>query len=163
MRRLSTLILCLLVLPGTTTALAQEQVAPPGNAGVDEYLETIPEADGNRPARPSGDGGGEPQSALDAQTRQDLEDLGADGAAAARLADEAARAAGDRPKGSGGTESAGSADSLDGAGGSGLGAVLAQTVNSDDGGMGVALPILLLITLVGAAALLVIRRRGGQR
>jgi MYXO-CTERM domain-containing protein len=160
MRRLA-LTLCLLTFAGAAPATAQEQVAPPGNAGVDEYLETIPEADGNRPVRPPAESGG--QGGLDADTQRELESLGDDGEAAARLADRAARQSG----GTGSSDKApvrdgetgASADSLDGTSGAGLGTVLGQTVSAEDGGLGVGLPILLAVTLLGAVAIVVVRRR----
>ena len=156
MRRVA-LILCLLCVAGTTPASAQEQVAPPGNAGVDEYLETIPEAEGNRPARPSTEAP-TGQAGIDARTRRELESLGDDGEAAARLADDGIRrSSGSSSAGTGAGSS--SAESLDGAAGTGIGAALGQTVSAEEGGMGVALPILLAAALLGAVAIVVLRRR----
>ena len=161
MRRLA-LSLCLLCLGGAAPAAAQEQIAPPGNAGVDEYLETIPEAGGNRAVRP-GTGDREERSgggALDSDTRRELESLGDDGREAARLADQTAQRSEDA--GSGPSTGAGGAPSgagLDGRSGAGLGTVLGQTVSAEDGGMGIALPAILLAALLAAVGLLVLRRR----
>lgn len=51
-------LLALAVMPAFAGAQDPQVNAPPGNSGIDEYLETVPNADGNRPARPGGGGNG---------------------------------------------------------------------------------------------------------
>jgi hypothetical protein len=166
-------------------SLAQDQIAPPGNAGVDEYLETVPSAEGNRRPRVNEDAPQRSRPAVPQGARQKLEDLGADGQAAAELAEQGApetpagASGGSTGRGdaSGGDASggdapgadepggsvAGSAESLSGArGDSGVGAVVGRTVVGEDGGLGVALPLILGISLLGAVLLLVARRVRGK-
>ena len=73
------LLACLAVLVAAPPALAQggDTIAPPGNSAIDEYLETVPGADGNRRVDRNRRGG------LPAAERRALERLGPDGELAA--------------------------------------------------------------------------------
>jgi len=76
MRVLLLLVLIALLVPGT--ALAQECVAPPGTAAVDEYCETVPTATGDQGANEA------PPAGVSAKTLDALRDAGPDGAAFAK-------------------------------------------------------------------------------
>lgn len=165
MRALAVIAACVAVLVAPVQALGQETVAPPGNSGVDEYLETVPGADGNRPARGQ-DGGTGNRDSVDAGTRKQLESAGDDGRAAADLA-----AAGSASDDAGSTGTGGS-DSGSGSKSGGrqvdptasadpvVPAVISRTVSGDEGGMGTALPLILGATLLAAVAFVLGRRRG---
>lgn len=130
-------------LGGAVPAGAQELNAPSGNSGVDEYLETIPQAGGNRPA--NRDLGNAP---LSAALRQRLEREGADGLAAADLA-----------------ERSGPLDASDGQAGAspdgdgGLLGPIARAAGGSGDGMGVWLAILLGMTVAAALGTVLMRRR----
>jgi hypothetical protein len=155
-RRVLALLVCLVACVATAApAAAQREIAPPGNAGVDEYLETVPGGGGNEPLERDRRGG------LPAGARRKLEGLGRDGRAAAALADAGSpRSTADgRPAGAAGQGAGPVRGDVGGAGdgGGGVASVLGQTLGADDG-MGVALPILLVVTLAGAAGFAVVRR-----
>jgi hypothetical protein len=157
-RRTTSALLCALATAAAAApaAFAQAQIAPPGNAGVDEYLETVPDGRGNAPldrTRPA-----PRRPSVPAATRRRLEGLGEDGARAAALAEAGSPRGGGRTVG--GTAPPRGALGRAGDGGSGLGVVLREAAGGGDGGMGVALPVLLVVTLLGAAALALRRRRG---
>jgi hypothetical protein len=150
-------ILAGVVLVGASAgrALAQEDqvVAPPGNSGIQEYLEIVPAAGGDRPA---GGGGQAARTRLDAKTAKALRRLGPDGRAAAALA--AAGAPGDA-RGAGGAQALGSSapsGSVATDDGGRAGAVVSALAGG--GGMGLAFPLLLLGTFAAALGLLAIRR-----
>lgn len=149
MRRTTPLLGCLLVCLSGAPALAQQQtLAPPGASGVDEYLETIPTAEGNRPS-----GGSAPGHSLSAPQRRALAKLGPDGARAAAVADLTgsplpARSHGERPP----QVPAAHADSPF------LGTVV-RALGGGGGGVGGVLPAVLLVSLL-AFAVLGLRRRG---
>jgi hypothetical protein len=161
------LVVCLLVLlPSAAWSQAPQTNAPPGNSGIDEYLETVPGATGNRPSRPaSGDGattadGGQPATLSPAE-RARLERLGPDGKAVADVVDATSpqSATPRAPKPSSGSAAqrptAGS-----GEGRSTLSAVFSAVTGQDSGGgMGVGLPAILFLTLAGAIGLALMRRR----
>lgn len=156
----------LILLPAT--ASAQQTNAPPGVGGVDQYRETIPQADGNQPTGPAGTGKSPPgsgKSPLSPSARDALGRMGDDGRAAADLAGSTAA-----DQGSSGDQvgqGRGRKGGLDPAGPnatdpgpSGLSAVIERAVSgSGDGGMGIALPLILLASLLGAFGLAVQRRR----
>jgi hypothetical protein len=73
------LLLLTLLLVAAAPAAAQTCQAPPGTSAVDEYCETIPEADGDR-------GAGDPREAeVPAETVRSLERSGEEGQALNRL------------------------------------------------------------------------------
>jgi hypothetical protein len=148
-RALSALVaLLLLALPATAMAQQAPTNAPPGNSAIDEYLETVPSATGDqRPGQPGAAGSG---GVLPPAERARLEKLGPDGKALADAVDATAPPAA-KP---------GQKLDIDGAKGrSPISAVLDAAVGSDGGGMGIFLPIILLASLLGVIALVVLRRR----
>jgi hypothetical protein len=166
MRRTIWALACVSACFGATPALApaQTSLAPPGASGVDEYLETIPEAGGNRPIQ----GSGTSKSALTATQRHQLERLGPDGRAAAALAE----ATGPTPQSPGKTSTPGgktsassgqvlpqSGDGPNASGDSGFFATLTRSFGGSGGGLGAALPTLLLVSALAVAVLGVRRRR----
>ena len=144
--RLSLLLLVLGAVPGA--ALAQERNVPPGNSEIDQYVESVPGADGDR-----GVGTTPPRRrnrALSGRTRRELDALGPDGKAAARLAESNAPARARR---------AGGGDQRDVKGeGSGADAVVDAVTGSSSDGLGVFLPIG-LAAIAAVAVGLAVRRR----
>lgn len=142
--------------------------APPGNAGQQQYTESLPEAGGTRPTRElaagahSGDSqsgkGGPPQtgevpatpaSALGVKKAHRFDKAGPDGQAAARLAAAGAAA----PKKVTGTSGSPSGSSR-------VGQVVGQLTGTDSSeGMGLLLPLVIVATLALAVGYLVSRRR----
>jgi hypothetical protein len=125
------------------------QNAPPGNAGVQEYVETVPSGAGHRHthgiARARGRSG-----ALGASARQALAALGTEGAATAELAEASAPDGRSRRPVSPG-------DGL-----SFPGAVLERALGgSGPGGMGLVFPLLLILSAIAAAGYSLWRRRSG--
>jgi hypothetical protein len=147
-------------LPAAAEALT---IAPPGNAGIDQYKEKIPGPGGSETARPGESQGPPPAPAavLGKRNAEKLSRLGADGRAAARLAARtasartaAARHAGKNPAAQADRAAAG------GSGSSGLLEVVAQaTGSSSSGEMGLLLPLIIAAAVVGAVAYAVTRRR----
>jgi hypothetical protein len=143
----------------SSAALAQDTNAPPGNSGVDQYLETVPEAGGNRPT------GDRKSARLPARTVKSLRKAGADGEAVANLVASSgpatakrqpARSKGERKQTSNTRSDATERPRKV------PGTIAAPTLGgSGPGGMGVLLPVLLGLSTVGAL-LLVLRRRRSQ-
>src|SRR3954454_21049566 len=78
-------LLCIAALCAPSAAVAKNKThAPPGNSGVDEYLEVVPGGGGNRPVRPPTGGSGH---ALSGKARGALRSYGRDGQSVSRLAD----------------------------------------------------------------------------
>jgi hypothetical protein len=80
--RLLGLLACLVVLAAAAPSAWAQQgdtIAPPGNSAIDEYLETVPGADGSRPVDRRGANG------LSPAQRRALERLGSDGKLAAEV------------------------------------------------------------------------------
>lgn len=143
----TTVAILLGVLMLAAPAGAQQNNAPPGNSGVDEYLETVPGASGNRPTTRDSDG-----SPLPAGARAKLQRQGSDGDAAAQLAER------------GGADSKRSVpQSLsDPTDNEGIIASLGRATTGSDDGMGIWLPILLILSAAGALAAVLWRRRRAQ-
>jgi hypothetical protein len=145
----------LALLAPAAAAPAQETNAPPGNSGIDEYLETVPSASGNRPTGRVV-GGPPARRALPERAARALRGRGRDGRALERLVRETAppRAGPDRARRGrpGASEPAG-------AGGDSPLRSVVRAVTGDDsgGGMGAALPAILLGALAAAAGLVAIR------
>lgn len=159
----------LLALLAAAPALAQDKtVAPPGNSGVDEYLEVVPGAGGDTPASGGGTGGSggssgsqTPSSTLGSKTATQLEQLGTDGKKAAQLA--AAGAPTDRATARKQAKSdvlgseAQQGKSIASDGGDRVGTI-ATALSGEGGGMGLLFPLLLGGTLAAALALFAARR-----
>lgn len=154
----TTAVLSLLLVP----AIAQ---AAPGGSANDEYTEHVPGAGGDTPSEGvgggSGGGGSLPPGTAEA--------LAAQGTAGERAAALAQATAPNKPgKGSNstsGSSETGEADQTSGGSGGGVGGVIDQIASgndSEEGGMGPVLPIVLGATVLGACALLLARRRGSS-
>ncbi len=153
-RALVALVALALALPVAALAQAPQTNAPPGNSAIDEYLETIPGATGSgRPRPPAASG---KDSVLTPAERRRLEQLGPDGKTLADAVERTAPAA--SSKGSG------KAAEPAGTGRSPIGGVVDALGGSDagGGGMGLALPAILLGSLLGAVALVLLRRRAAS-
>jgi hypothetical protein len=124
--------------------------APPGNSGVQEYVETLPDGTGGRSTNDVGhaqDLGPRAGQVLGQSARRALEAQGSNGRRAATLAD----ATGPK-RGLGDDHAAGGDSPL-------LGAVHRVAGTGGPGGMGLALPIIMLVSLLGAVGYLGWRRR----
>ena len=149
---LATLIALALLVPAAAAAQESRVNAPPGNSAIDEYLETVPDVSGNGiPRRPDDDGG-----PLTAAQRDRLERLGADGRTLATIVESTSPA---RKKQRAKPPTAVVAPP-DAKGRSPVGAVLGAA--EGDGGMGLLLPAILLLSLVGVIALVLLRRRSAS-
>jgi hypothetical protein len=166
---------CLLSLCVAAPALAKNKIhAPPGNSGVEEYLEVVPGGGGNKPAKSKGSNG-----ALSGKARRALGAYGKDGQAAANLAAATAdtssggRSRSGRRGATPGTGRGAKGDraakrlaalaAADKGSGSGDGGVLSSLERAAStvlggAGLGVGLPILLLAVLAGAVVLGMRRR-----
>ena len=155
-RVLSAVVTLLLLAPAVAIAQAPQRNAPAGNAGIEEYLETIPGATGNRPSRPpGGDGGASNTPALTAAQRARLERLGPNGKALADVVDATSPAGATPRKKTPATKAAPST----GQGRSPLSGVLDAAAGRDGGGMGALLPGILAATALGVGGLVFMRRR----
>lgn len=159
----------------TPRAAQARTTAPPGNSGIDEYVEAVPDADGDRPASGGGGGagsnstgGGGSGGGLSPGAREGLESQGADGrATASALAglpggsdQTTANTPSDGRKSDGRSTRSTDAGKQLGADSSGspISAILRAATGSDKG-MGIALPLILLVALIAAAGFM-IRRHG---
>jgi hypothetical protein len=175
MIRRSTLVLAALFLLMTSSASATPRAVPPGHSGASQYTETLPSAGGEQPTSeidhggPSegsvgGDSGSQtggptsgggaavptPTEALGAENARHLEKLGAEGKAAARLAASGGIVAKQQP---GHGSSAGSGTSP-------VKQVVGElTGTTGSGGMGILLPLLIVMTVLIAAAFVFTHRR----
>ena len=159
MRRLAALIACLLGLTVPAVS-AQAQTAPPGNSGIDEYVETAPSASGGRSTRGESGGGGAPGAAatLPGDTRRALEAQGADGKRLAELLESEAA----NPRSSGAPRRS-SAPLADGDGGDSAFEAIVQTATSGSSdGMGIVLPLILVGSLLLVLATALLRRRAAR-
>jgi hypothetical protein len=169
-------IALVLVLGAPPSAQARvHTIAPPGNSGVGQYLETVPTARGAQPTNsvhpvaggvggsggpPGGGAGGTGGTAnppgagtISPSTRRALARHGSTGAAAAALARATAPTL--TPRAENGATSA-----VSGGGSSPANSVLKTLTGSNSGsGLGPVLPSLLIVSLLGAAVMAVVRRR----
>jgi hypothetical protein len=185
MRRVAIALAFVLAVPATAEA-SNRTIAPPGNSGVGQYVETVPTAGGGRPTDtvhpgggaghsggpggtssggPSGtsggSGGGGGGSAITASTAHALAQQGPVGAAAAALAEATAP---QKPRSSARANSPGPAGSIPAASAS-QGSSPAASVfkalsgSTSGGGLGPVLPIVLIGSALAAAVLALMRRR----
>lgn len=139
-------------------------LAPPGKSGADQYFETVPTSAGN--AAPPAGGSASPGQSLagigqGGAGARTLARLGADGQAAAGLAAATSptppgHAGANAGNGSGSRRTASSpsgASSQGSANGSATGGLVDTLTGSDSGGIGLVLPLLMLVSLLGAIAL----------
>jgi hypothetical protein len=153
----------LALLAPAATAPAQETNAPPGNSGIDEYLETVPSASGNRPTGRIVSGRPATRATPERAARA-LRGRGRDGQALERLVRETAppQARPDRAR-----RGRTSVTEPAGAGGDSPLRSVIRAVTGDDGGggMGAALPAILLGALAaatGVVAIRLVRRRSAS-
>jgi hypothetical protein len=155
-----------LALFAAAPAAAQETFAPPGNAGVDEYLETVPEAGGARPR----DRRVKVPPVLPGEVRGQLQAQGADGAATADLAENQAPVPQKTDDSGGAAGAAGGGQSGTGGGGAASGgpisgeprpapAVVAEALTGSEEGAELWFPSLLLASGLAALAFALRRRR----
>jgi hypothetical protein len=144
-------ILVALGFPGAATG--QETVAPPGNSGVDQYLEVVPGARGERPPGRTG------RPALSPQAQRELEQHGQSGSDLARIVDATApeRRPTQKPRPNRGRKDAGDDRNVR----SRIRALPSAASSRGDGGMGIALPLALGASTVALAASALLRWRRG--
>jgi len=174
MRRASLLLITLLAIAASPAGPAWAQ----DNSAIDEDTEEVPHPGGNEPSpggnepsqggnEPSGEqgsggsgaGGSGSQPLLPPSSAENLESKGGAGATAAELAVATA------PERSGsGEEGAGGARGGESGGGlPSVGEVVGGvTSDSDSGGLGIWLPIILGTALLAAVVVMLLRRRGGS-
>ena len=175
MTRLALAVFAALALALPASAQAQKTNAPPGNSAIDEYLETVPTASGNRP--PNAPGARQHSSTLTGAQRRQLEQSGTEGKQLEALVDATAPAPAttapvDAPHASSGGHTPTGASTpaplptreaierAQDSAPSPLKATLAAAVSANDGGgLGIFFPVILLASLVGMIALAVLRRR----
>lgn len=179
MRRIAIALVVALGVPASAQARVHT-IAPPGNSGVGQYLETVPTAGGAQPsntvhpvagalgqsgkppgtgatgggAGATGGGTGSPGGgAISASTQRSLAAHGPTGAAAAALAQATAPAPTRRAD-------PGASAAVTGGGSSPAASVLKSlTGSTSGGGLGPLLPSLLVASVLGAAVLALLRRR----
>ena len=144
------------------TPAAADTIAPPGNSGVDQYMEVVPSAKG--PSAP-----GTPQRALSSTVQRKLQSHGAEGRQLAQIVKTTAPAQPATTKrsqpnrsaaGPGGTHHAASRPAPVPRGDSPLASV-AKAIGdgSGSGGMGPVLPLLLVVSTTVLAGVALWRRR----
>jgi hypothetical protein len=161
-------------------SIASAQGSP--EAGIGEYQENVPGAGGNQPGQGGSGGGGQGGSGgagdgggsgggtvtdqgLPADVVEQFAQQGADGAAAADLAQSNSPSQGGEGGQSGGGHQGDEGSQIGSGGGqNGVRGVIEKVVgansSSDSDGMGVALPLILGASAVGALLLVLLRRRG---
>ncbi|HEX8054177.1 MAG TPA: hypothetical protein VF517_14390 [Thermoleophilaceae bacterium] len=159
-------MLALGVLLGATAPAAAQQPLPEDNAGTGQYVEPVPDAGGDRPARPGSGGGG---GSLPPDTRAALPS-GEEGRVLQRIAGEPGSGA---PAGGGGAGggSEGNGGSGGGNGASGGGArpatgeespsaiSAAASAASDPGGAGILISLVAALAAAFTVVALIRRRR----
>ena len=163
--RLLALLVCVASLGfGCAAGWGQETNAPPGNSGVDEYLESLPGATGNRPAQSVQSKPGK-RGSLSEDDRTRLSRLGRDGRAAASLAAASGPNGLAASNGQRGGSSRERVAGLDGKrrqrasseGDGPLNALANAALGKTSGGMGIVLPLILLLALVGSVVVMIRR------
>jgi hypothetical protein len=179
MKRIPILLIAVVAVALPAAASARgctHSIAPPGNSGVNQYVETVPTAGGGCPTSTIHSGGTH-GGAVSPGTTHALSSLGANGRGAAAFADATGTVrartsqvrASQKHKGSsshsqttlgGPSGGSGGSGGNSGSGGSPASAVIKTLSGSGGGGgLGVLLPIILAAVAVAAAGLAVTRRR----
>lgn len=179
MRRIGLALAILLATPAWAQARVHA-IAPPGNSGVSQYLETVPTAGGNQPTNTvhpraggvgaggsggpgstGGNGGSGAVVHIAPSTQRALAEKGPDGVAAAALAQATAPRGGSSRAVAGGAAAASSAPATSTDDGSSPTASVfkALTGSTGGGGVGPLLPIVLIGSALAAAGLGLTRRR----
>jgi hypothetical protein len=154
-------LLAILLLPAPP-ASASRAIAPPGNAGVGQYVEVVPGAGGSTPVgAPSSHG-----PVLSAAERRRLEAAGGSGKALASFVQRTgvAHSKGSSSKSTDGHSAGRSGNAAQGAAGASsrsLPTAVADraTRSAGGGGLGWGLPVALVAVALAAAAIAVVRRR----
>lgn len=169
----SLLAVAVLALAIPSAAVAEDAIAPPGNSAVDQYRETLPAPGGGR-LTDSGRKRSAPR-VIGKQKTKKLERYGEDGAAVVDLVAETApgavavTVAGEAKQAAG--EAKGAAEGVRGLAGeienestsSALAEIAGQATGADgSGGIGWLLPLIVVLTAVGAVAY-GLGRRGARR
>jgi hypothetical protein len=162
-----------------TPAASAYKLAPPGNSAVSQYVENVPGAKGNQPTLAihshGGPGSSNASGALTTATQRTLSSQGTDGTRAAAIAAATAppgvRGVNRRHPGGGATGGPGTGGGATGSGGttgstpvsgsvvSPTSAVLKAVTGSATHGLGALLPVILVVSAIGAGLLSVLRRR----
>jgi hypothetical protein len=162
------LVAALAAAPAQAKNCGTHTVAPPGNSGVNQYVEHVPTACGDKPSNKvqggvgggggaGGAGGSGSGGGISASTARQLAKLGAAGQAAAAFAKATSPGhAGKNGRGSASVSSASTGDS----GSSPISSLVrALTGSSSGGGLGTFLPILLIASVIGLGGIALLRRR----
>jgi hypothetical protein len=150
MARLSLALLLLWIfVPGA--AYAQRSEAPPGNSGVEEYLEVVPGGGGDRPSERLGKPSRGVQ--LSPRAKRALSGEGPAGEAAARAAESTSHPA---PR----SHPTGRPAGDDTGGGSRAAALPGAVTGSGSGGMRAVFPAILVAVALAAVGTVIVRRRG---
>jgi len=178
MRRFGLALAILLAAPAWAQARVHT-IAPPGNSGVSQYLETVPTAGGGQPTdtvhpraggvgvdgsggpgSPGGNGGSRAVATVAPSTQRALAEKGPDGVAAAALAQATApRGASSHAFADGAAASSAPAASTDDGSSPTASVFKAFTGSTGGGGVGPLLPIVLIGSVLAAAGLGLTRRR----
>lgn len=150
-------MLVLLAMPVGASARVRK-FAPPGNSAISQYVESVPTAGGGRPTATIHHGGTGWSGNLTEATQRAFSRQGTDARAAAALAGATAPARGEGTQ----HQSGGSSPAAGFTSTSPLDSLLkAATGSSSSGGIGLWLPAVLIVVLLGGAALAL--RRGLAR
>lgn len=166
-RRISVGLLIIVLFPAAASARHRPVVVPPGNSGANQYVEVLPTAGGGRPSgtiHSGGSGGG--SGGLSPGTQQALARGGSDGLGAAALAHataptgQAARSGSGRHHGASNGSGANTSNSARSTGSvSPITTLVRAMTGSTHGGIGLLLPVILVVLALGGGALALRRRR----
>jgi hypothetical protein len=152
-RRFAIIFICALATAPAAVAHAG------GNSSVDQYTESVPTAGGG--SHNSGSGGSNGSSAIPQSTAQSLDSQGSTGQAAANLAEATApKRVPSHHKKHAGNSQRDRGSSVAPVAHPGDGPSAGQSLGGDSGGIGLALPIFIGASLLAAAAVVAVRRRG---
>jgi hypothetical protein len=175
MKRIAIALTVALAVPSLAQARVHT-IAPPGNSGVGQYVETVPTADGGQPTSTvhhsggaggseggggTGGGPGFTGGAIAASTQRALAKQGATGAATAAVAEATAprRARPAARSGNAQAQSSISPASDDQGSPPSSSVIKALTGSTSGGGLGPLLPIVLIGSVLAAGVLTLVRRR----
>jgi hypothetical protein len=175
MRRIAIALAVALAVPSLAQARVHK-IAPPGNSGVGQYVETVPTADGGQPTstvHPGGVGGSGGRGgtggragstggggAVATSTQRALAKQGPAGDATAALAQATAPRSARSAAHSGDAREKASPISVGGGSAPSASVFKALTGSTSGGGLGPLLPIVLIGSVLVAAVLTLMRRRG---
>lgn len=173
-RRLMVIAASALALLAAPALAAAQEAVPQGDPGVGAYTETVPEPDGDTSTRDNGEGGikaddnaDNAEQVLSDETEDALADQGASGAGAAALAESASPG---KAKDSRDSDDSKEDRAKDDAAKADLAAsdraidanLASEASSSDPTGLGIALPIMLVASLLLALGIRYFRRPTGS-